>query len=134
VAAEWPSLDQLHAKERQPVLLADLVDGHDVGVFQAGGVFRLGAEALHRVFGCQLAREDHLERHDAVKALLPRLVDHAHAAAGDLLQQVVASKRPRDYRRLAVEGLSHVRVGRNGGGGRGVGFDGGDGTVSGLVL
>ena len=61
------------------------------------------------------AGEDHLERDDAVQADLPGLVDDAHPAAGDLLQQlVVADRSPREERR---GGGLFVRDGR----GRGVG-------------
>ena len=42
--------------------------------------------------GGELAGEDHLEGDDAVEADLPGLVDDAHAAAGDLLQQLVVAE------------------------------------------
>ena len=85
------------------VVLADLVDGHDVRVVEVGRRLRLGAEALHVGRRRQLAGQDHLEGDDAVQAHLPRLVDDAHAAAGDLLQQLVvaevAHRRPRGHGR-----------------------------------
>ena len=42
--------------------------------------------------GRELAGQDHLQGHDAVEADLPGLVDDAHAAAGDLLQQLVIAE------------------------------------------
>ena len=52
------------------------------------------AKSQHLLFAGELARQDHLERHDPVQADLARLVDHAHAAAGDFLQQFVIAKAP----------------------------------------
>ena len=50
------------------------------------------AEAGHVARRGQLALQDHLEGDDAVEADLPGLVDDAHAAAGDLLQQFVVAE------------------------------------------
>ena len=43
----------------------------------------------------QVAGQDHLHRHQAVESLLPRLVDHAHPAAPDLLEQLILAEMPR---------------------------------------
>jgi hypothetical protein len=75
-------------------MLADLVNRHDVRVVEVGGGFRLGVEALHVTRRRQLLGEDHLEGDDPVEALLSCLVDDAHAAAGDLLQQLVIAEVP----------------------------------------
>ena len=40
----------------------------------------------------ELAREDHLERDGAVEADLPRLVDDPHAAAGELVDQLIIAE------------------------------------------
>src|SRR5438876_734391 len=53
---------------------------------------RLGLEAAHVGRGRQLALENHLQRHGAVEADLPCLVHDAHAAAGDLLEQLVVAE------------------------------------------
>ena len=42
--------------------------------------------------GGELAGQDHLQGDDAVEADLPGPVDDAHAAAGDLLQQLVVAE------------------------------------------
>ncbi len=52
----------------------------------------LGVETLDVLLGGQLTREDHLEGHDAIEADLPGLVDHAHPAAPDLLQEFVVAE------------------------------------------
>ncbi len=80
----------LHREERQPVVLADLVDLHDVRVGQPRDRLGLAAEA-HRLrrAGRRIAL-DHLDGDDAVEAVLPGLVDDAHAAAPQLPQHLVA--------------------------------------------
>ena len=61
-------------------------------MIEVGGGLGFGAEALHVGRRSQLARQDHLQGDDAIQADLPGLVDHAHAAAGDLLQQLVIAE------------------------------------------
>ena len=79
------ALDQLHAEVVLALVLADLVDRHDVRVIAAcaaaSASMRNRCDLGRRG---ELARQDHLERHRAVEADLPGPVDHAHAAAGDL--------------------------------------------------
>ena len=41
---------------------------------------------------CQVRGQDHLDRHDAVECLLPRLVDHAHPAPADFFQDLIRAK------------------------------------------
>ena len=102
-----------------PLVLADLVDGDDVGVVQAGRRLRLPAEAPPLALGSQSAGQDHLQGHDPVGALLPRPVDDAHAAVRDLPQQLVIT-----------EGRGR-RAGGRGGWGSGVGRRGSQGTAQG---
>jgi hypothetical protein len=80
---------ELEREERQAVVLADLVDLHDVGVVQAGDGLGLGAEAVPVGRAGVAARQDHLQRHHPVGLHLARLVDDAHAALGDYLQDLV---------------------------------------------
>jgi hypothetical protein len=62
------------------------------------GRLRLRLEALHLLRRRQPAGQDHLQRDEPLEADLPGLVDDTHAAAGDLLQQLVLA-----------EGAAHVR-------------------------
>ena len=75
-----------------PLVFADFVNGHDVGMIEIGRRLGLALKALHVVGRGELTGEDHLQGHDAVEAHLPGLVDDAHAAAGDLLQQLVVAE------------------------------------------
>src|SRR5262249_25285285 len=81
-----------HREVRRPLVLADLVDRHDVRVVQLRRRLGLAAEALPLRLAGQLAVEDHLHRDGAVEADLAGLPDHAHAAAGDLLQKLVVAQ------------------------------------------
>ena len=83
------------------LVLADLVDGDDVGVLQGGRGLRLQAETLHVLGSGELAGQDHLDGHDAVKRHLPRLVHDAHAAAAQLAQDLIARNGGQPRRRGA---------------------------------
>jgi hypothetical protein len=48
VLGQTATFNEPHAEEVLPLVLADLVNGHDVRVVQVGGRFRLHAGALHR--------------------------------------------------------------------------------------
>ena len=78
------ALDEAHAEVVLALVLADLVDRHDVGVVEVGGRLGLDVEPLDVGLGGELAGQDHLQGDRPVEADLPGLVDDAHAAAGDL--------------------------------------------------
>ena len=77
------AFDVFHGEVVLAVVLADVVDLRDVGVSQAGGGPGLDLKAADVLRRGQMRGQDHLHGHDAVERLLPRLVDHAHAAAAD---------------------------------------------------
>ena len=66
---------------------ADVVDGHDAGVLQAGEDARLAERPLRGLPG--LRHVDDLEGHLAVELPVPRQIDGAHAAAADRLHDLV---------------------------------------------
>ena len=68
------------------------VNGHDIRVLQLSDGRGLGAEALHVRRAGELPSQDHLYRDGAVQTYLPRPVNHAHATAGDFLQQFVVAE------------------------------------------
>ena len=74
------------------LVLADLVDRHDPRMVEVGGRLGLGVEALDVGVVGELAGEDHLERDGAVEAHLPGLEDDAHAAAGELADDLVVAE------------------------------------------
>ena len=96
------ALDVLHGVVVHPVVLADAEDRHDVGVVEHGRGAGLALEPLELVGVAQAVLRQDLERHVPAQALLHRLVDDAHAAAGDLPQDAVVAQplgdRPRGPR------------------------------------
>ncbi|WAS90916.1 hypothetical protein O0S08_32405 [Nannocystis poenicansa] len=123
--------DQLHRQVDAALVLAGLVDRHDVRVGQAGQRLRLAQQAgLCR--GAGVGRAEQLERDAAPEQLVARQVDLAHAAASEHAEQRVAAdprgrrealrprSRPRAHRRgrrslvLVAEhhGIARIRRGR----------------------
>ena len=86
------AFDEIHREIMLPFVCADFVDGDDVRMLQLRRRFRLGAKPAHLRVARQPSGQNHFHRHDAVEIHLPRLPDHAHAAARDLLQQFVIAK------------------------------------------
>ena len=74
------------------LVLADLVDRHDARMVEVGGGLGLGVEPPDVGLVGELAGEDHLERDGPVEADLPGLEDDAHAAAGDLADDLVVAE------------------------------------------
>jgi hypothetical protein len=100
------AVDEFEGKERLSRLFADLIDLHDVGVMQPGNGRSFSAEAVALARPSLGTGADHFEGHDSVQLDLPGLVDDAHAAVTDLLQNLVPSRcrRPRARSRGAVAG------------------------------
>ena len=71
------------------------------------------AASLRKRWTNLLARErpgqNHLHRDDAVQAHLPRSIDHAHAAAGDLFQQFVIAELSSRARKHGLDMLMRRR-------------------------
>ncbi len=86
----------VHGKPEHPVLLANVVDGHDTRMLHARGGRGLGAKARLRLGARKLSAAQHLHRHLPREPPLPRAIDDAHAAARDLAAQfVIAEHEPR---------------------------------------
>ena len=78
-----------------PVEQADFVHGDDVGMLQPAGRLNFGAgSAAGRLALARSAGQDHLEGDDAVELDLPGLVDDAHAAAAEFVEQFVFAEAP----------------------------------------
>jgi hypothetical protein len=90
---EGAPLDQLHGQERPAVRQhADLVHGGDAGVLQLAGDAGLVAEALGGRRIGRVFRGQHLDGDVAVEGGVAGAVDHAHAAAADLVEQLIAGR------------------------------------------
>ena len=83
------ALQQLHDNELLAFVLANVVDGANIGMIQGGGGTGLAPKALQRlgVAGKLLGQE--LEGDHTAQAHILGLVDHSHAAAAELFQNLV---------------------------------------------
>src|SRR3989442_1548577 len=71
----------------------DIENDADVGVVESGSGFGLADEALALLFAhAQLGREE-LEGDDAVELEIARAIHHAHAAAAELVKDLVVGNR-----------------------------------------
>ena len=75
-----------------PLVLADLEDRHDRRMVEVGGGLCLGVEALDVGVIRELTGQDHLQRDLAIEASLPRLEINAHAAAGELADNLIVAE------------------------------------------
>ena len=73
-------------------MFPDVVNLHDVGVVQACQGFGLGPEP-RQLFGAEgMGGQHHFQGHQTMETALLCLVDHAHAAAANLLDHFIAGK------------------------------------------
>ncbi len=72
-----------------PPALVDVVDGDDVGVVQGRGSLGLLHEAALALGVGDLLRRQDLDGDEAVQVRVAGLVDHAHPALAELLEDLV---------------------------------------------
>ena len=111
---EVAPLDELHAEVALAVVLADLVDRDDARVVEQRDGLGLVLEPPQLGVVGQHAGLDHLEGDGPVEADLPGLVDDAHAAAAQLLLDlVVAEVADSETAGQSVRGVATIgRAGR----------------------
>jgi hypothetical protein len=96
--AERLPFHQLHHDERVALVLADVVDGADVGVVQCRRGAGLGAEAVDRLVGHGRVFGDELDGHlTAEPGILPSIHD-PHAASSELREDLVVGDGASDHR------------------------------------
>jgi hypothetical protein len=88
------SLDEVHGEERLAIVLANVVNGDDVGMLQRRGGAGLGPKPLEEVGATELAKREQLERDHAVELELPGPVNGAHASAANFFEHFVIPKPP----------------------------------------
>ena len=86
---ERQAIEKLHGDERLAFMLVNVVNGADVGMIQRRSGLRLALEAGQslRIFGDIVGQE--FQRDKAAELEVLRLVNHAHAAAAQLLDDAV---------------------------------------------
>src|SRR6266566_3122337 len=99
---EPTALDEFHAEIARAVALADFVDRNNLRMFQTRCCLRFVPKTLQVRRARPLAEPDHLERDGAIKAFLPRAINHALSAATNLFEQLVVAKLHLDSMRLLL--------------------------------
>jgi hypothetical protein len=97
-------LNELHHVKVLPLVTADLINGHDIGMVQLDGGLHLSAEALQLGGRGPLPGEDHLQGHQPIEPHVSGLENHPHAAPGDLLQQLVIAEGARQLQGHGASG------------------------------
>ena len=93
-------LEQLHHDERLTAgvgILADLVDGADIGVIQRRGRARLAAQPLDCGRMITRLRRQHLDRHLPSERDVLGTEDEPHAAAAELIDDPVVREGAADH-------------------------------------
>src|SRR5262249_12585009 len=83
------------AEEVTPSVLADFVNGDNVGVVQTRHGARFALETLRCALGCNMSGQDHLDRDKSIQADLPGAVDNAHAPSTNLCNEFIVANAPR---------------------------------------
>jgi len=102
---EGLALDVIHREIREPFVVSDFVDGHDVGVLERGGRSGFLLESGAGGGIGEVSPEQDLDGDDTSEAALARAEDDAHAAAGDFLEQVVIPQLSDGWNRRGSGGL-----------------------------
>ena len=76
------------------VVDAHVVNGDDVRVLEERRGRDLAPEPLNDLLARELPGQNHLQRHNAPEAELPRAIDHAHPPAGNLFEKFVIAEVP----------------------------------------
>ena len=98
------ALEKLHGDERLAVLLADVVNGADVGMIQCRCRLRFAlktAEGLR--IACHFVRQE-LQSDEAVQPCVLGFVDDAHAAATEFLDNAVVRDGLANHERRMLGG------------------------------
>src|SRR6185436_17439967 len=76
-----------------PDMLANVVNGNDVGMLEASRCFRLRLEPTNGLRRDQFSGMNEFDGDDAVEADLAGLIHDPHAAAGDFFNQLILADR-----------------------------------------
>src|SRR4029077_1818001 len=87
----------LHGDKSLSVLLVNFVDGTDVRMVQGGGRLRLPLEATQCLRVLSHFVRQKLQSDETVKLDVFRLIDDTHAAAAQLLRNLIMRDRSADH-------------------------------------
>ena len=86
---EGYAVEELHGNEGLLAVLADFVDGADVGMIEGGGGARLAAKTLQSLGIAGEIVGQEFERDEAAECGVLGLIDDTHAAAAQLFENPV---------------------------------------------
>ena len=90
LAGEAAALHVLQRNERPALVFSYFVDLHNVRMVEPGDGLAFRPEARPLLVQGVLGRQDHFQGHDAPQRQVAGLVHHAHAAAAELVQHLIA--------------------------------------------
>src|SRR5262249_17480268 len=104
--AKRPAVDALferlaveifHHDKRPSFVLADIVNGADLRMIQGRSSSRLDSKSLERLRIFSIPLRQNLHRHWPAQPDILALVDHAHAASAEMLENPVVRNRLTDH-------------------------------------
>ena len=104
------ALEKLHHHQEVVPVAGQLVDGADPAVIQLRERHGLAAKALDRFLIDQVGVE-HLDRDAAIERFVDRLVDGAHPASADLLDDAVLADGAPDHAGMIPARRSGIKTG-----------------------
>jgi hypothetical protein len=107
-----------HHDEQMSIMLANLMDGADVGMVQRRGCASLPTKALQSLRVLRGIVGQKLQRHEAAQQRVFRLINHSHSAAAEEFDDPVVGDGLADHGRMAPQVYpmgqpwrpSHLRV------------------------
>jgi hypothetical protein len=105
LGVERLALEQLHGQEELSILLVKTVDGADIGVVQARGGACLATKALRRLAVLGVGVRQHLQRDQPSQPSVLGLVDNAHPAGAQLIEDLVLAECLADLQRHLTRDL-----------------------------
>ena len=99
------ALDALHHNIRRAVVVAQIVDGNDIGVVEAAGPAALLVEAGQHIVVAGEALGEGLDGHLAADLLVDAAIDDAHAAAAEHVDDLVLADVGDFAARLLARGI-----------------------------
>ena len=106
------------------VVDADVVNGDDVRVTEVSRSRDLALEPLNDLLACEPLGQNHLYRDNPLEIEMPRAINHAHPASGNLFEKFVIAEVPnllifdfgfsifKFWRERHGSGAGHLRFGQ----------------------
>jgi hypothetical protein len=81
--AQVHTVHEFHEQVIKSAGLSEVINGDDVRMVQRGEGLRLARKTFGKLRVAHAFRRQKFQRHKTIQGLLPRLIDHAHAAASE---------------------------------------------------